>query len=243
MQSINGQTALVTGGAKRLGRAMVLALAEAGANVVVHYHTSQAEAEATTDEARAKGVKAVAVQTDLAAPGTATDLYDRATSELGPIDILINNASIFRPGTLAACSETELQANIQLHATTPLELSRCLAESGRSGVIINLLDTRVSRYDSAYGAYCESKRMLADQTTMLALELAPMIRVNAVAPGPILPPEGSREGLLEELAAGVPLQSTGKPDDIAEAVLFLVRSSFVTGQIIYVDGGSHIPRR
>jgi len=233
----------VTGGAKRLGRSIVLALAQAGANVAVHYRESQAAAQATADDARAKGVKAVTLQADLATPHTAIDLYERAVAEVGPIDILINNASIFRKATLVDCSEEELQTNIQLHASSPLQLSHCMADAGRPGVIVNLLDTRVARHDPAYGAYCLSKQMLADQTTMLALELAPGIRVNGVAPGPILPPEGSRDGLMEELAASVPLQTTGTPDDISAAVLFLVRSSYITGQIIYVDGGSHIPRK
>jgi NAD(P)-dependent dehydrogenase (short-subunit alcohol dehydrogenase family) len=243
MQRLEGQTALVTGGAKRLGRSIVLALAEAGVNVVVHYRESQTEAETTATDAQKKGVKAVTLQADIAKPGTAIELYKRATAEAGTIDILVNNASLFRQAALADCSEEELQANIQLHATSPLQLSRCLAEAGRQGVIVNLLDTRIARHDPAYGAYCLSKRMLADQTTMLALELAPNIRVNGVAPGPILPPEGARDGLMAELAASVPLQAIGTADDIAEAALFLVRSNFITGQIIYVDGGSHIPRK
>jgi NAD(P)-dependent dehydrogenase (short-subunit alcohol dehydrogenase family) len=243
VRSIKGQRALVTGGAKRLGKAIALALADAGADLAIHYHASQAEAEATAKEVRAKGVNAVALQVDLATPGAAVGLYERAVSELGPIDILVNNASIFRPSKLADCSEEELQANIQLHAAAPFQLSRCLAAAGRPGVIINLLDTRIARHDPAYGAYCLSKRMLADQTVMLALELAPDIRVNGVAPGPILPPEGSRDGLMDELAASVPLQTTGTPDDISQAVLFLAQSNFITGQIIYVDGGSHIAHR
>ncbi len=242
MQPIEGQTALVTGGAKRLGRSIALALAEAGVNISIHYRGSQAAAEATADDVRAKGVKAVVLQADLATPGTAVGLYESAVAEIGPIDILVNNASIFRQATLAQCSEEELHANIQLHANSPLQLSRCMSAAGRQGVIINLLDTRIARHDSAYGAYCLSKRMLADQTTMLALDLAPNIRVNGVAPGPILPPAGSRDGLMDELAARVPLQITGTPDDISEAILFLVRSSFVSGQVIYVDGGSHLPR-
>lgn len=243
MQTISGQTALVTGGAKRLGRAIALALAEAGVNVVVHYNESQAEAKNTAEDARAKGVKAWTLPADLATPDAAAKLYDRAVTEAGPIDILVNNASVFRPARLANCSEEELQTNIQLHAASPLQLSRCMAMAGRPGVIVNLLDTRVARHDPAYAAYCLSKRMLADQTTMLALELAPDIRVNGVAPGPILPPEGSRDGLMEELAASVPLQCTGTPDDITAAVLFLARSTFITGQIIYIDGGAHLPRR
>ncbi len=243
MQSIKGQRALVTGSAKRLGTAIALALADAGVDLVIHYRASQAEAEATAAQVRAKGVKAVVLQADLAAQGAAEALYERAVAEGGPIDILINNASIFEKGGLADCGEKELEDNMRVHAMSPLQLARRMAGSGRPGVIINLLDTRISRHDPVYGAYCLSKRMLADLTTMLALELAPGIRVDGVAPGPILPPPGARDDVMEKLAAGVPLQATGTANDIAEAVLFLIRSTFITGQIIYVDGGAHIPRR
>ncbi len=242
MKAVEGQTALVTGGAKRLGRTIALTLAEAGANVVVHYRTSETDARSTVDALQAKGVFATAIQADLATPGAASDLYERAVEQAGPISILINNASIFQAATLAKSSEEELQTNIQLHATTPLQLARCMATADGKGSIVNLLDTRVAWHDPVHGAYCLSKRILAQQTAMLAVELAPAIRVNAVAPGPILPPPGADASVMRKLGDGVPLKRTGQPEDIADAVLFLTRSAFITGQILFVDGGAHLTR-
>ena len=240
VQSIEGQTALVTGGARRIGRAIVLALAEAGVPLVIHYHRSDGAAEATAAEAREQGVNAVTFSANLSAPGAGEVMFDQATAAVGPIDILVNNASTFVRSDLTSCSEEELNANIRLHAVTPLMLARRLAAPGRPGSIINLLDTRVARPDPAYAAYSLSKRMLADLTAMLALELAPAIRVNGVAPGPILPPEGADATTMEARVRALPLERSGDPEDIAAAVLFLLRSSFITGQTVYVDGGSHL---
>ncbi|NQU39735.1 MAG: SDR family oxidoreductase [Lentisphaerae bacterium] len=240
MQVIEGKTALVTGGARRLGRAVALELAAAGVHMVIHYRDSDTEAEATAAEARARGVNAITMAADLAVPNAATALFAHAVKAVGAIDILINNASIFEPSALLTFSEEELQSNLRLHAFAPLQLARALAATGRPGSIINLLDTRIARPDPAYAAYGLSKSMLAEITRMLALELAPRIRVNGIAPGLVLPPAGAGPGFTERRAALLPLQTSGEPDDISAAVLFLLRSSFITGQIIYIDGGSHL---
>jgi NAD(P)-dependent dehydrogenase (short-subunit alcohol dehydrogenase family) len=240
VQSIKGQTALVTGGGRRIGRAIALELAEAGVDLVVHYHRSQKEAEATAEEARELEVNAIPLPADLASPAAAADLFARAVDIVGDIDILVNNASIFLPGDLMSCTEEDLHANIRLHAATPLQLAQCLAAAGRPASIVNLLDTRVAHPDPAYTPYSLSKCMLADLTRMLALELGPGIRVNGVAPGPILPPEGQESGVMQARAKELPLQATGDPRDVSAAVLFLLRSTYITGQIIYVDGGSHL---
>ena len=240
MQSVEGQTALVTGGAKRIGRAIALELAAAGANLVIHYHHSREEAEATATDARAKGVDAMTIGADLASPTAAGDMFEQAVAATGSIDILVNNASTFVRGDLMTCGEDALHDNIQLHAATPLLLARCLAATHQSGAIVNLLDTRVAHPDPAYAAYSLSKRMLADLTTMLALELGPDIRVNAVAPGLILPPEGSDPTAMQARAQALPLKTNGDPQDISAAVLFLLCSTFITGQVIFVDGGSHL---
>jgi NAD(P)-dependent dehydrogenase (short-subunit alcohol dehydrogenase family) len=240
MQSIEGQTALVTGGAKRIGRAIALALAEAGVDVAIHYHESHKAADATAADVRQLGVNAVTISADLTDPWVAEVMFDKAVDAIGPIDILVNNASTFLRSDLRTCSEEELQAAIRLHAVTPLMLARRLAATGQPGNVINLLDTRVAQPDPAYAAYSLSKRMLADLTAMLALELAPTIRVNGVAPGPILPPEGADAGVMAARARALPLQRSGDPADVAAAVLFLLRSDFITGQTVYVDGGAHL---
>jgi len=240
VQSIEGQTALVTGGARRIGRAIALALAEAGVDVAIHYHESHKAADATAADVRQRGVNAVTISADLTDPWVAEVMFDKAVEAIGPIDILVNNASTFLRSELLSCREEELQDAIRLHALSPLMLARRMAAAGHPGSVINLLDTRVARPDPAYAAYSISKRMLHDLTAMLALELAPAIRVNGVAPGPILPPEGADAALMEARAQALPLQRWGDPDDVAAAVLFLLRSSFITGQTVYVDGGSHL---
>ena len=239
--SLRGQVALVTGGAVRLGRAISEALAAEGVHVVVHYRASAAEAEATVARLRGAGVGAWALQADLSAPAEAAGLVGRA-AELAarPLDILVNSAGVWRASRLLEFAPDELQADLQVNALAPLQLCRDFAAQGRPGQIVNLLDARIVAYDAAHAAYHLSKRMLFSLTRMLALELAPGIRVNAVAPGLILPPRGEGEPFLKSLAHTNPLRTHGAAEDVARAVVFLLRSPFVTGQVIYVDGGRHL---
>lgn len=240
---LRGQTAIVTGAAKRLGRATALALADEGANVVVHYRASQNEAEATATEVRARGVDAWALATDLRDPSEAQQLVERAIEVAGPIDALINSASIFDTSTLMDFTTEQLADNVQVNAIGPLQLARAFVAQGREGSIVNLLDTRIVEYDSKHVAYHVSKRMFAGLTRMMALEFAPEVRVNAVAPGLVLPPAGEDESYVQRLASSNPLGRAGGPGGVTDAILFLLKSDFVTGQIIYVDGGYHLKGR
>jgi pteridine reductase len=239
-ESLIGKTALVTGAARRLGRATALALAQAGANVVVHYHTHAAEAQSLADEIKALGRKAWTNAADLRDASQAESLMEQSLHQAGAVDILINNASIFPSDTVLDLLPETLAEAVAIHATAPLILSRRLAAQGQPGAIVNFLDSRVEDYDPTHASYHLSKRMLLALTRMLAVELAPRITVNAVAPGLILPPEGQDESYLQNLAHTNPLQRYGNPRDITDAVLFLLRSEFVTGQVIFVDGGRHL---
>ncbi len=236
---LSGQTVLVTGGAKRLGRAVALRLAQAGADVIVHCLRSVVEAEAVAGEIRALGRQAWVKQADLEDAAQAEAMFDRARRAAGKVDILVNSAAIFPQGRLADLAAAELERNLRVNALAPLVLGRALARSG-GGCIVNLLDSRMTDYDAEHVAYHLSKRMLHDLTRMMALEFAPRVRVNAVAPGLILPPPGADEGYLERFKTSNPLQSYGSPADVAEAVLFLARGGFITGQVIFVDGGRHM---
>jgi NAD(P)-dependent dehydrogenase (short-subunit alcohol dehydrogenase family) len=180
------------------------------------------------------------VQADLSDAGQVDALFQQAAGDAGPIDILINNASIFDKETIWETTDSSLWRNLQIHSVAPLMLARALAGQDRPAQIINLLDTRVATYDREHASYHLSKRLLLTLTRMLALELAPAITVNAVAPGLILPPVGQDETYLKKLAHCNPLNSYGGPQDIADAVLFLLQARFVTGQVIYVDGGYHM---
>ncbi len=240
LMKLKGQTALVTGGAKRLGAAVVRALAAEGVNGVIHYRNSQAEAEALARELRETGVEAFTVQGDLAEPATARRVWTEAVEVAGPIDILINSASIFPEGGLDSLNEQTLTENMNVNALSPFHLSQCMAEAEQSGVIINFIDTMVRDYDKRHVPYHLSKKVLHDLTRMMAVEYAPNIRVNAVAPGLVLPPEGKDESYLEGLKHSNLLQSYGCAEQIAHAVLFLLTNTFVTGQTIYIDGGRNL---
>ena len=243
MIDLHDNVALVTGGAKRLGRATALALARAGVDVVVHYRSSALEAETLAEEIEAMGRRAWMVKADLENADEAAGLFDRAVESAGPIDYVINNASFFDSDTVMDFSLEDLATNINVHAAAPLLLARAQAKAGRPGAIVNFVDARFVDYDREHAAYHLSKRMLATLTRMLAVELAPAVRVNAVAPGLVLPPVGKDEAYLESLAHTNPLNRYGGAEDIAEAVLFLLRSDFMTGQVLFVDGGRHMAGR
>lgn len=238
--SLTGKTALITGAARRLGRATSLALAQHGVGVVVHYGRSEAAAADLCEEIRQAGGSAWPVGGDLLDQGCVNDVFEHALAQAGAIDILINNASIFEQETLWNVTAESLSRNIRLHTLAPLILARRFAQQQRSGHIVNLLDARVAVYDRDHASYHVSKRALLTLTRMLAIELAPRIAVNAVAPGLILPPAGKDEAYLDGLTYTNPLARHGDPVDVTDAILFLLGSRFITGQVLYVDGGYHM---
>jgi len=219
---------------------MALALAAQGADLAVHYRSSRAAAEATAAAARERGVQALAIAADLADPRACPRLIAECRAALGSLDILINNASIFPASTLRDLEPQDVQRNVEVHGIAPLLLTRELAADGRPGAVINLLDTRVVDYDAQHAAYHLSKRMLFTLTRAMALEFAPAVRVNGIAPGLILPPAGEDESYLERLKHTNPLQSYGSAADVVMAVEYLLRSEFVTGEVLFVDGGRHM---
>jgi pteridine reductase len=235
-----GRTALVTGAAKRLGRGVSLALADSGVSVIAHFNSSSAPAAELAEQLRTRGVKAWTIQADLACPEQVATLMARARDVAGPVDILINNASIFPADTFKDATPESIALNEQVNAVAPFLLMRDLAAQGIEADIINFLDTRIVDVDPGHTSYHISKRTLFTLTQIAALELAPRIKVNAVAPGLILPPEGKDESYLAGLAHTNPLRRYGSPEAISQAVLFLLKAKFITGQVIYVDGGRHL---
>jgi NAD(P)-dependent dehydrogenase (short-subunit alcohol dehydrogenase family) len=238
--NLKGETALITGAAKRIGREIALTLADQGVNVVIHFNRSDSEARRLAEELQLKGVKVWTVQADFRRSDEYQTLIERAQQAAGGLDILINNASIFPLETLKDLTWSELSANMEVNAWVPFVLSRQFAERIGRGKIVNLHDSRLKGYDWTHVGYILSKHVLAAMTRMMALEFAPNITVNAVAPGLILPPPGKDESYLQNLVHTVPLQRHGEAQDIADAVAFLVRSDFITGNVIYVDGGRHL---
>jgi hypothetical protein len=237
---LKGQTALITGAAHRLGRAIAERLADEGVHVVLHHHRSRDEAEEAAAAISMRGVRAWTVAADLESPVEAERLVDRAWQCSGGFSILINNASIFEKGALADTSYESFFRHLTTNAWAPLAIARAFARKAGSGQVVNLLDARVGGCNFTHAAYFLSKRTLDYLTRHLALELAPAFRINAVAPGLILPPAGEGPDYLDRLADTVPLRTHGEPADVAEAVVYLLRGSFVTGQTLFVDGGRHL---
>ncbi|MBI4863677.1 MAG: SDR family oxidoreductase [Candidatus Riflebacteria bacterium] len=237
---LRGSRALVTGGAMRLGRETAIGLAERGVHVVIHYRRSAQAARELALEVTRMGVQAWTVHADLADPEQAVQMFERARELAGPLDLLINSASIFPESRLATVTWGELEENLRVNAFSPFVLGRVFANQGREGAMVNFLDTRILDYDSAHVAYHLSKRMFFTFTRMMALEFAPRIRVNAVAPGLVLPPVGKDRSYLEARAGSIPLKKPGAARDVVDAALFLASSDFVTGQVIFVDGGRHM---
>ena len=225
---LKGKRALVTGGAVRIGKAITQVLQAAGAEVVVHYRNSKAEAEALSP---------FTVQADLQCLEDCTRLIERA----GPLDILINNASIFTKDSLADATPERVLREFQINLFAPMELTRAFAaQAGRGGSVVNLLDRRIACNDTTCVPYSITKKGLAELTKLAALEYAPQIRINAVAPGPVLPPPGSSAESARELAGSIPLEQLPTLGNIAEVALFLLQSDSITGQTLFVDGGQHL---
>lgn len=239
-ERLDGKTALVTGAAQRLGASIVRALAERGVHVMVHYNRGEAGALQLARDISAAGGRSSVVQADLSIPEAAVRVMDEAIRLAGPLDILVNNASIFDEVSFAETTADALQQNMAVNAVAPMLLSRLFAAQGRHGNIINMIDTMVTDYDKKHVPYHLSKKTLQVLTRVMAIEFAPAVRVNAVAPGLILPPKGQDEAYLERLVSSNPLHRHGDAADVVKAVLYLLQAEFVTGQTLYVDGGRHI---
>lgn len=237
---LQGQAALITGAAKRIGRGIAVALAEEGVNIVIHYRSSAEEAEELCAQLAEQGVKSWLIRADFENAGETETLIGRTLEIVGSLDILVNSASMFPPNTLGDVSLKDLVQNMQVNAWAPFVLSREFARQVGRGKIVNLLDSRLNGYDWFHVAYFLSKHVFSVLTKMTALQFAPEITVNGVAPGLILPPLGKDQSYLDPLVGKVPLKRHGSPQDIAEAVIYLLKSDFVTGQVIHVDGGQHL---
>ena len=238
-----GKVAIVTGGAVRLGRALSLALAEHGVRLGIHYGSSAGPARALVKEIEARGGEAVAIQADLSRPGETSSIVRRAADRYAYVDILVNNAAIFEPGNLDDTTPESWDRQFAINLTAPFFLCQAFAAHvgrERAGHIVSIADWRGIRPGTDYMAYRLTKAGIIAMTRSLALALAPNIQVNAIAPGLILPPPGRDQGYLERKAANVPLRRVGSPEAIAAALVFLLRSDFVTGEIISVTGGEQL---
>lgn len=237
MLSLKGMNAIITGSVKRIGKNLSVRLAQKGVNLALHYNSSEKEARELKNILNKYPIHITFIKQDLNETNAGEKVFQSAINKFGKIDILINNASIFPENNIKTFTYENLINSINIHAWAPLQLSRCLYTNSEKGVIINILDTRLWDYDLKHASYYLGKQMLKNLTRMLAIEFAPKIRVNAVAPGLILPPPGETEEYLKKMSKTNPLQAFGDVDDVSDAIIFLLKAKFITGQVIFIDGG------
>lgn len=239
-----GRVALITGAARRVGRAIAIDLANSGCDVAVHYRRSAGDAESLAAEIREAGGRVLLVEGDLADPDTPERLVQRVVGEMGRLDVLVNNASVFNAEKLEGWTHDHWEDVFRVNLFAPAMLARAASASMRqvgAGRIINLTDILADRPIKGFAAYCASKAALVSLTRSLARELAPHITVNAISPGIAAFPDDYADELREKLVARVPLNRPGTPQDVADAVRYLLTSGdYITGQILTVDGGRSI---
>ena len=241
------KVALVTGAARRIGRAIALGLARDGWDVAVHYRASEAEAHATVAEVEALGRRAVALRCDLAEPAEVGQLLARAAAALGPVSCLVNNASLFEYDSAADFSLACLDAHMRANLAAPILLAQALhaaTPEGAQAVVVNLLDQKLYNLNPDFLSYTLSKAALHTATTMLAQALAPRVRVVGVAPGITMVSGDQTEAAFAKAHRATPLGRSSTPDDVADAVCYVARARALTGATLLVDGGQHLaPQR
>lgn len=242
--------ALITGAARRIGRAIALRLAADGFAVAVHYHASRAEAEELVAGIVARGGRAAAIAADLGRHDEVAALVPRAARALGPLTLLVNNASLFERDSLASLTKASWDSHLAVNLEAPVMLAQAFARDlpeGVPGNIVNLIDQKVLNLTPYYLSYTAAKAGLWALTRTLAQELAPRIRVNAIGPGPTLPNKTQSADEFAAYAASMPLGRGTTPEEIAAAVAYILATPSLTGHLIPLDGGEHLgwahPRR
>ncbi len=243
MKTLKGRRVLITGGAVRVGRAIALAVADAGADVALHYCNSEDAALAAAKEIEALGRSVALVRGDLANPDTAERVVSGAAEALGGLDAVVNNASLFARGAVVGTDAADWDRMMAVNARAPFLLGRALAAQladDVDGDIVNINDIHALAPRGDYVPYTQSKALLHALTADMALALAPAVRVNEVALGAVLPPDTPPSGYQHTIRSELPLGRFPTVDDVAAAVVFLLGCSSVTGETIRIDGGQHL---
>lgn len=233
------KAAIVTGGAHRLGKSISLCLADMGYDIVLHYGQSVKEAEETKSLIEGKNVRCQLTSLDLEKTNAGPALFDQIDPTMN-VELLVNNASIFMSSGFDNESEGLLDLHYKINFRSPYSLLKTFINRYKSGHIINILDTKITQNRTSHIDYLLSKKSLHNLTLLAAQACGPHFRVNGIAPGLILPPEGKDSTYLDEKAQNIPLQMAGNVQDIQNAVHYLVNNPFITGQILYIDGGENL---
>lgn len=231
--------ALITGAARRLGREMAVHLAQQGFDVAVHYHHSETDAHETAAHIRAAGRRAILVHGDLTQPGVAESVLHTTVGQLSKPDLLLLSASLFEKGRLGETTWTQLQSHFAVHLFSVVEMVNAYRAHCEQGNIIVIADSIVDHATGPRAAYLLAKKSLWEFVKMAAVEFAPAFRVNAIGPGWILDAVDGTP-TASGAAEKIPLQKKGDPADILQALDFLIRSTYVTGSLIHMDGGRHL---
>jgi NAD(P)-dependent dehydrogenase (short-subunit alcohol dehydrogenase family) len=237
------QVALVTGAGRRIGRAIALGLAQAGWDVAVHFRGSEADARATVDAIEALGRRAALLQSDLSVEAEARALLPRACAALGAVGCVVNNASLFEYDSAAGFSPALLAAHMQANVSAPILLAQALhaaTPAGSQAVVVNLLDQKLYNLNPDFLSYTLSKAALHSATTMLAQALAPTVRVVGIAPGLTMVSGDQSDAGFAKAHQATPLGQSSTPQDIADAVCYVVSARALTGTTLLVDGGQHL---
>ena len=238
-------TALVTGGARRIGRALAQACAEAGFDVALHVRNPDDDADAAAGEVRSAGRRATLLACDLRKESAVVALVGEAEAELGPVTLLVNCASVFEEDAFQTLNRASWDLHMETNLRAPLVLSQAFARrlpADREGLIVNILDQRVWRPTADFFSYSLSKAALWEATRMMALALAPRVRVNGIGPGPTLQSIHQDAEAFAREAASTPMARPVPPAEVAQALRYLIDARSVTGQMIAVDSGQHLAR-
>ncbi len=236
------QTALITGASKRIGKAIAKHLAARGWNIIVHYNSSANEAEKLVAALEASYPKQFfgSIKADLLITNEILALVPGIFSKTGRFDLLINNASLFDKGYLHETSAELFDSQLNVNFKAPFFLIRDFANYCKQGNVINFVDTRITSNKSNFAAYSLSKKSLWELTKMAALEFAPEIRVNAIAPGATLSPAGEDENYLRNIAAATPMKLPGGLSSIVKSIDYILENEHLTGQLLFADGGENL---
>ncbi len=242
MTGLAGRIALVTGAGRRVGQAIALALGAEGCRVAVHYHGSKTGAHRTAAALRGLGVETEVFAADLSKPDTPGRLVEQVAAHFGGLELLVNSAGVMNRLPLETVTETEWDETFAVNARAPFFLSLAAARvmGERGGAIVNIADHLAHESWPLLVPHAISKGAVETMTRQLAAQFAPRVRVNAVVPGAVLAPEGWPAAARQKFIDDTPMLRLGAPDDVAQAVVYLASASYVTGEVLFVDGGRHL---
>ncbi|MCC6711741.1 MAG: SDR family oxidoreductase [Candidatus Dadabacteria bacterium] len=235
-----GKAALITGGGLRLGKAMALTLAEMGYDIALHYNRSRDESERAADEIKTLGSECEIFQANLLDMEEIDTLVPRVFDVFPECSVLINSASVFEDVPFHDVTEESFDRDMTVNFKAPFFLSQGFSKEPASELIVNMLDSRISKNETDHFVYNISKKALRDLTLMAAKALGPKVRVNGICPGPVLPPPGKSEDYLIRISGDTPIGKPGSPDYITAALKYIIENTYITGECLFVDGGQHL---